>query len=69
MVTRLSRQGYEQTKAKLANLQRRLEEIARREDISAEHRREACRSCHEMIQQYSREIKIYEELAEEAHQA
>jgi hypothetical protein len=69
MVARLSPQGYEQTKAKLANLQRRLEELQRREDLSAEHRREVCRSYHEMMQQYSREIKVYEELAEEAHHA
>ena len=69
MVARLSRQGYEQTKAKLANLEGRLAEIERREDLSAAQRREVQRSYREMMQQYCREIKVYEELAAEAHPA
>ncbi len=69
MVARLNQQGYEQTKAKLANLERRLAEIERREDLSAGRRREACRSYHEMMQQYRREIKVYEALTEEVHSA
>ena len=69
MVARLSQQGYEQTKAKLANLEGRLAEIERRADLSACQRREVCCSYREMMQQYRREIKIYEELAAEAHSA
>jgi hypothetical protein len=67
MVTRLNPQGYEQTKAKLANLEGRLAEIERRKDLSAGQRREVCRSYREMMQQYRREIKVYEELAAETH--
>ena len=69
MVARLSRQGYEQTKAKLANLEGRLAEIERREDLSVVQRREVCRSYREMMQLYRREIKVYEELAAETHSA
>ena len=65
MVARLSPQGYEQTKAKLANLESRLAEIERRDDLSAGHREQVCRSYREMMQQYRREIKVYEELAGE----
>ncbi len=60
MVARLSQRGYEQTKAKLANLESRLADIERREDLSAGHREQVCRSYREMTQQYRREIKIYE---------
>jgi hypothetical protein len=67
MVARLSPQGYEQTKAKLANLERRLADIERREDLSTGHREQVCRSYREMMQQYRREIKVYEALAAEAH--
>ena len=63
MVEHLSPQGYEQTKAKLTNLEARLAEIERRDDLPAGHRREVCRSYHEMMQQYRREIKVYEALA------
>ena len=69
MVARLSRQGYEQTKAKLADLEERLAEIERREDISDARRLEVRRSYREMMQQYCREIKVYEELAAEAYTA
>ncbi len=67
MVARLSPQGYEQTKAKLANLERRLAEIERRADLSAGQRREVGRSYREMMQQYRREIKVYEELEAGTH--
>jgi hypothetical protein len=69
MIARLSQRGYERTKAKLASLEGRLAEVERREDLSAVQRREVCRSYREMIQQYRREIKVYEELAAEAHSA
>jgi hypothetical protein len=69
MVARLSPQAYEQTKVKLANLEGRLAEIERRADLSGVQRREVCRSYREMMQQYRREIKVYEELAAETHSA
>lgn len=65
MVARLGPQGYEQTKAKLAKLESRLAEIERRDDLSARHREQVCHSYREMMQQYRREIKVYEELAGE----
>ena len=67
MTERLSPQGYEQTKAKLANLEGRLAEIERRDDLSSEHREQVRRSYRQMMQQYRREIKLYEVLEEEAH--
>ncbi len=67
MTERLSPQGYEQTKAKLANLEGRLAEIERRDDLSAGHREHVRRSYRQMMQQYRREIKLYEVLEEETH--
>ena len=66
MTERLSPQGYEQTKAKLANLEGRLAEIERRDDLSSGHREQVRRSYRQMMQQYRREIKLYEVLEEEA---
>ena len=60
MTVLLSPQGYEQTKAKLANLERRLAEIEARADLPGKHRERVIRSYHEMMQQYRREIKLYE---------
>jgi hypothetical protein len=65
MVARLSPQGYEQTKAKLANLESRLADIERREDLSAAHREQVCRSYREMMQQYRREIEVCQALSGE----
>jgi hypothetical protein len=65
MTEQLSSQGYERTKAKLANLERRLAEIQRRVDLTAEHRAQVLRSYHQMVQQYRREIKLYEAIAEQ----
>jgi hypothetical protein len=56
----LDPQGYEQTKAKLADLERRQAEIEARTDLSPRHREQVLRSYHHMIQQYRREIKLYE---------
>jgi hypothetical protein len=60
MTELLSPQGYEQTKAKLANLERRLAEIEARTDLPGKHRERVIRSYREMMQQYRREIKLYE---------
>jgi hypothetical protein len=60
MTPLLSESGYEQTKRKLANLERRMESLAKRDDLKPPHREEAIRSLRDMMQQYSREIKLYE---------
>ena len=64
MTEHLSPQGYEQTKAKLANLERRLSQIEARADLSPIHREQAIRSCRQMMQQYRREVKLYEAMHE-----
>jgi hypothetical protein len=61
-----SPRGYEQTKAKLADLERRQTEIDTRTDLSPAHREQVLRSYHEMMQQYRREIKLYEAMQEQA---
>ena len=65
MTERLSPHGYEQTKAKLANLDRRLAEIEQRADLPPSRREQVGRSYRQMMQQYRREIKLYEALGEE----
>ena len=66
MTAYLDAQGYEQTKTKLAELERRQAEIESRTDLAPAHRRQVLRSYHEMMQQYLREIKLYEALQKEA---
>ncbi len=65
MTEHLSPQGYEQTKTKLANLERRLAEIETRADLSPMHRERVVRSYRDMMQQYRREIKLYEAMHEQ----
>jgi len=65
MTEHLSPQGYQQTKAKLANLERRLAGIQGRTDLSPAHREQVVRSYREMMQQYRREIKLYEAMHEQ----
>ena len=60
MTEHLTPQGYEQTKGKLADLERRLAEIETRADLPPAHRERVVRSYREMMQQYRREIKLYE---------
>ena len=60
MTEPLTPTGYEQTKQKLANLERRLAGLDRRTNVSRQHLSEARRSCEQMIAQYRREIKLYE---------
>ena len=57
--------GYEQTKTKLADLERRRVEIENRTDLSPAHREQVLRSYHEIMQQYRREIKLYEVIQEQ----
>jgi hypothetical protein len=65
MNERLSRNGYEQTKAKLAQLEQRLNAINNRTDLSADRLADVKRSYEMMIRQYRHDIKLYE--AAEAH--
>jgi len=65
MTEHLSPQGYKQTKAKLASLERRLAEIQARADLPRLHREEVVRSYRQMMQQYRREIKLYEAMHEQ----
>ena len=60
MTALLSENSYVRTKTKLAELERRLAALERRTDLSAVHKAEACRSCRSMIQEYRREIELFE---------
>lgn len=60
MIANLSEVGYLQTKRKLENLQRRLAAIEAKSGTPPKHRAEVVRSYREMMQQYLREIKLYE---------
>lgn len=60
MTPRLTREGYEQTKMKLANMEARFAALGERNDINPVHKAEAERSYIDMICQYRREIKLYE---------
>jgi hypothetical protein len=60
MTETLTQSGYEQTKSKLLNLEKRLGALEVRSDLSEQHLSEARRSCEQMIAQYRREIKLYE---------
>jgi hypothetical protein len=60
MTVELDPQGYEQTKAKVANLEQRLAAMKAREDLDPRHREEVLRSYQQMLNQYRREIKLYE---------
>jgi len=65
MTEYLTPEGYEQTKAKLGNLERRLARIENRADLPPIHREQVLRSYREMMQQYRREIKLYEAMHEQ----
>jgi len=60
MTHELNEAGYRQTRAKLANMERRLKALEERTDLGTEHRDATRRSYLEMMKQYSREIKLYE---------
>ena len=54
----LTPHGYAQTKAKLAELERRLAELEGRTDLNSVHQAEVRHSYNTMIGQYRREIKL-----------
>ncbi|MFO0810464.1 MAG: hypothetical protein U0746_17705 [Gemmataceae bacterium] len=56
----LTADGYEQTKAKLRDLQTRLAAIETRTDLSPEHRASVRRSYAMMIREYLQDIRLYE---------
>jgi hypothetical protein len=56
----LTQTGYQQTKAKLASLQRRLEAIIARQDLPESHKAAVIQSYQTMAGQYRREIKLFE---------
>jgi hypothetical protein len=56
----LTAEGYEQTREKLRNLERRLADIEARTDLSLTRRAAITRSYNSMMRQYLREIKLYE---------
>jgi hypothetical protein len=60
MTEMLTPGGYEQTKEKLADMEQRLNHLARRTDLSPQHQIGARRSYERMIAQYRRELKLYE---------
>jgi hypothetical protein len=60
MTEKLTAEGYEQTKKKLADLQRRLAAIEKRTDLNPEHLASVRRSYKMMMREYLQEIKLYE---------
>jgi hypothetical protein len=60
MTEPLTPEGYEQTKEKLSDLERRLAEIEKRTDLEPEHLASVRRSYKMMIRQYLQEIRLYE---------
>lgn len=60
MSEKLTQEGYDQTKRKLADLESRLASIEARTDLKAEHRAEVIRSYKRMISQYAAEIRLFE---------
>ncbi len=60
MTEMLTSKGYEQTKEKLADLERRLAKIEKRTDLEPEHLASVRRSYRMMMRELLREIKLYE---------
>ena len=60
MTEMLTPKGYEQTRDKLADLERRLGEIEKRTDLDPEHLASVRRSYRMMMRKLLREIKLYE---------
>jgi ligand-binding sensor protein len=56
----LTPEGYQQTKEKLADLERRLEEIDKRTDLNSDHLASVRRSYKMMMREYLEDIKLYE---------
>jgi hypothetical protein len=66
MTTKLTPEGYDQTKTKLENLERRLADLESRTDLDPMHLADVRRSYKTMMRQYRREMMLYE--AELSHQ-
>jgi hypothetical protein len=56
----LTPEGYQQTKEKLDDLQRRLGEIEKRTDLNPDHLASVRRSYRMMMREFLQEIKLYE---------
>ncbi|MCI0462163.1 MAG: hypothetical protein L0Z62_34865 [Gemmataceae bacterium] len=56
----LTVEGYEQTKEKLADLERRLAAIEKRTDLDPEHLASVRRSYRMMMREYLQDIKLFE---------
>jgi hypothetical protein len=56
----LTPEGYQQTKEKLDDLQRRLGEIEKRTDLNPDHLASVRRSYRMMMREFLQEIKVYE---------
>jgi hypothetical protein len=56
----LTPEGYQQTKEKLADLERRLGEIEKRTDLKPDHLASVRRSYKMIMREYLQEIKLYE---------
>ena len=64
----LTERAYEQTRAKLADLERRFQAVESRTGMSELHKSQAIRSYRAMMRQYLRDIKLYEAShSEQAH--
>jgi hypothetical protein len=60
MAEHLTAEGYEQTKAKLRDLETRLAEIEKRTDLKLEHLASVRRSYKMMMREFLEDIKLYE---------
>jgi hypothetical protein len=56
----LTPEGYEQTREKLADLERRLAGLEARTDLTPEHRERVRRSYKMIMREYLQELKLYE---------
>ena len=56
----LTAEGYEQTKAKLRDLELRLAAIEKRTDLSPEHLASVRRSYRMMMREFLQDIRLYE---------
>jgi hypothetical protein len=60
MTELLTADGYDQTKAKLRDLETRLAAIEKRTDLDPEHRASVRRSYEMMMREFLQEIKLFE---------
>jgi hypothetical protein len=56
----LTPEGYEQTKAKLQDLESRLAELERRTDLTPEHMASVRRSYRMIMREYIEDLRVYE---------